>query len=719
MSPSTTTTSVPKRVVLLRRPLRALSRYFSGLLDRVRPSETTTLLFTAILVGAVTGLAAILFIQLIDGITVVGFGWIPELLPATGRWWLIVVPALGGLVAGPIIARFAREAKGHGVPEVMQALALNRGVIRPRVAVAKIVASSFCIGTGGSAGREGPIVQVGSTLGSTIGQLLRLSEERVRNLVACGAAAGVAATFNAPIAGVAFAMEVLAGDLGLGILSNVVLSSVTASIVSQHFLGDEHAFRMPAYDLNSPVEILFYAVLGGLAALVGVAFIRVLYRSEDLFDNWRGVPLWLKPAIGGLLLGLVAFVYPMALQHAPDVGADQARSALPLIENIPHVFGSGFSTIEQALGGPQPWALLAALIVLKMVATSLTLGSGNSGGVFAPSLFMGAMTGGLFGVGVNALFPELAPHPGAYALAGMAAVFSAAARAPLTAILIAFEMSHDYAVILPLMATTIAATMLASRLHPESIYSLKLVRRGIRLLKGRDVDVMDSVLVRDIMNRRPPTVPPTMTLGELEHYFIANHRHGVVVVDDAGDLVGIVTLQDLAQAKSEADWEDGAVGDVMIRTLLTAYPDETMGAALGRMAARDVGRLPVVDRENPKRLVGLIRRPDLARAYQRGLIGRQELRERSTQRHLSTGTGTEPLELVVEAGSEVAGQRVRDLELPPGVLLTTRRRGAVQQLLHGKDILEVGDTVRALAEPGVVDAVRGAFAGGRTADAHE
>ena len=697
-----------KASVEFRRPIRAISRFLSGLLDRARPSPTTTLLITAIVVGCLTGLAAILFVYLIGWITDLSFSELPELLPGLGRGWLIVIPVVGGLLGGPIIARFAPEAKGHGVPEVMQSLALNRGVIRPRVAIAKIVASSLCLGTGGSAGREGPIVQVGSTLGSMIGQLFRLSADRVRNLVACGAAAGVAATFNAPIAGVAFAIEVLSGELGLGVLSNVVISAVAASVVSQSLLGPGHAFDVPHYTLTNPLEILFYAGLGVFSAIIGVAFIRVLYFSEDRFDGWKSIPQWLKPAIGGLLLGGVAYVYPFLLQYR-GLADDVTQAGLPVAENIPHIFGSGFAAIEAALSGPLPWELLGALVILKMLATSLTLGSGNSGGVFAPSLFMGAMLGGLFGLGIDALFPAMQLQPGAYALAGMAAVFSAAARAPLTAILIAFEMSNDYAMILPLMATTITATVVAARFHPESIYTLKLVRRGIRLTMGRDIDVMDGVRVGDIMSRDPPTVSASMLLGDVERFFISSHRHGVMVIDDANRLVGVLTLQDLAHAKQHEDWEELPAREVMIRTLLTAHPDDTMGDALQRIAVRDIGRLPVVDANDPTRLLGIIRRQDIVRAYHRGLIGRQELRDRAVQQRVAGAGITELVELHVRADSTAAGKRVRDLHLPEGVLLTTRRRGAGQQLLHGRDTLEVGDVVRALAEPQSVEALKGLF----------
>ncbi len=689
--------------------MRRWSHRFTHLVDKYQPSETTVLLLLSIVIGLVTGAAAVIFIDLIDWITNFSFGTIPETIASLGRWWIIIIPVVGSLISGPIIAFFASEAKGHGVPEVMQAMVLEGGRIRPRVAVAKIAASSVCIGTGGSAGREGPIVQVGSTFGSTLGQLFRMSDRRIRNLVACGAAAGIAATFNAPIAGVAFAIEVLAGDLAISVVSNVVISAVTAAIVSQAFLGSEPAFHIPTYAMKNPVEILFYVVLGLLAGLMGVLFIKVLYGMEDVFDDWKKMPMWVRPAIGALLLGVTGFVYPPILTK---LGIDPvlAKAGLPIIRNVPHIFGAGFDTIEAALTGPLPWILLISLLFLKLLATALTLGSGNSGGVFAPALFMGAMLGGLFGLGVDMAFPQYAINPGAYALAGMAAVFVGAARAPLTAILIAFEMSNDYKVILPLMTATIIALVVAHRIHPESIYTLKLARRGLRLRFGRDVDVLDGVMVSEVMTKNPPTINENLTMGELEDYFMRTHHHGVMVVDGRGNLSGVITLQDLDRCLSNReDCRDIRIKDVMVKSMLTAYPDESIGDALHRMAARDVGRMPVVDRNDPKKLLGAVRRNDIARAYQRGILRRDALSERANLLRASRSGGTEFIELRVEPGSSAAGKKVKDLTLPEGVLLTTRFHENEHHLLHGNDVLSPGDVVLALAEPEYVDQVTALF----------
>ncbi|MGC8880171.1 MAG: chloride channel protein, partial [Anaerolineae bacterium] len=298
--------------MFVRSQLTSLRACAGQWLDRWQLSETAMLFGTALFVGLATGLGAVLFIQLIALVQKTLFGSLDLFTPLLGRLPLIIAPTLGGLLAGPIITFFAREAKGHGVPEVMAAIALRGGRIRARVAAAKIIASALCIGSGGSAGREGPIVQVGSAIGSAVGQLLGLSEARIKNLVACGAAAGIAATFNAPIAGVTFAMEIILGELHMGHLGNVILSAVAASTIARIFLGNRPAFYIPGYDVRSPAEVALYAALGVLAALAGIGFIRILYWFEGRFDRWH-FPDMLKPAVGGLMLGVLAFVYPVTL----------------------------------------------------------------------------------------------------------------------------------------------------------------------------------------------------------------------------------------------------------------------------------------------------------------------------------------------------------------------------------------------------------------------
>ena len=428
-------------------------------------SDSGITIITALLVGIGAGLGAVLFRKLIELFQMMSFEKLGPALSSISPLHLIIIPSIGGLIIGPLIYFFAREAKGHGVPEVMEAVALRGGRIRPQVAIVKALASSICIGTGGSVGREGPIVQIGSALGSTIGQVLNLSNERVRTLVACGAAGGIAATFNAPIAGAIFAIEVILGRLHSVYFGAVVISSVTASVIAQVIEGDARAFIVPEYSLVSPWELLFYALLGILAAIGAIGFTRLLYYSED---QWEKIPVpeYIKPAIGGIILGVIGILTFK-------------------VDGFPRVSGVGYDSITAILFGELTLRVALLLFIIKIIATVTTLGSGGSGGVFAPSLFMEAMLGGGFGHIVNQFFPEISAPAGAYALVGMAAFFSGAARAPVTAILILFEMTGDYDIILPLMLTTVISTFFSQIISRETIYTLKLSRRGSILSKGR------------------------------------------------------------------------------------------------------------------------------------------------------------------------------------------------------------------------------------------
>ena len=395
-------------------------------LGKFSQSSNISRIVIALLVGLCTGVGAVIFRYLINFFGFIGFTWVPTVFPFLGDLVFILIPALGGLIVGLLIYYFAQEAKGHGVPEVMEAVALRGGKIRPIVALVKSLASAISIGSGGSVGREGPIVQIGSSIGSTLGQKLHMSEDMIRVLVACGAAGGIAATFNAPIAGVIFALEVILGEFSIRYFSLVVISSVASSVIGQAVFGDVPAFLIPVeYGIKSLWEFAFYPVLSVVAALVGVLFVRSLYWSEDLFGKWKSVPEWSKPMFGGVLLGGLALFYPMV------TGV--------YWKDYPQIFNVGYDVIESALAGNLVIGVAAALLMLKLIATIITLGSGGSGGVFAPSLFMGAMVGTVFELGIRSVFPTIIAPPGAYALIGMAATFTAAAHAPITAVLILFE----------------------------------------------------------------------------------------------------------------------------------------------------------------------------------------------------------------------------------------------------------------------------------------
>jgi CIC family chloride channel protein len=640
-------------------------------LDRLQVSEEIVLTGTAILVGLLTGVGTLIFIWLIERFGA-GFGWMRDQLTQIHPWGAALIPALGGLVAGPLIHAFAREAKGHGVPEVMQAIALRGGRIRPAVVVVKATASAACISSGGSAGREGPIVQIGSALGSVIGQIAHLSDERIRNLVACGSAAGIAATFNAPIAGVIFALEVILDEFTTRYFATVVISAVTASIVSQSVLGETPAFAIPAYGLAHPVDLLIYAGLGLLAPLLAWLFVTSLYWFEDLFDDWR-FPEWLKPAVGGMLVGVVGLSAPRAL-------------------------GTGFAGIEAALHNELALGAMAGLVLAKLIATDFTLGSGNSGGVFAPALFMGAMLGGTFGDLVNRVVPDLTGPVGAYALVGMAAVFAGAAHAPMTAMIIVFEMSGDYQLILPLMLATGISTVLSQRIRQYSIYTLKLSRRGIHLEHGRDIDVMQGVTVGEAMTTDVDVVPLSMPLEELAAEFARTHHHGFPVIDAAGDLAGVVSIQDLDRALAEGEIVGKTVVDIATtQALLVTYPAEPMWEALRRLGTRAVSRLPVVEREGSRRLVGVVRRSDIIRAYNNAIVKRAHHQHRVETLRLGKLDSAAFVQVEIPPGSPVVGQRVSEIQLPEECLIVSVRRGRKLHVAHGYTLIQAGDQMMVFA----------------------
>ena len=660
---------------------------------RIDVQSTAVLMTLAIIVGLGTGLAAVLFIKAIGLVTNFSFQQgLPQLLAFMGPAWIIVVPILGALIAGPLIAFWAIEAKGHGVPEVLTAIVLRGGRIRPRVALVKSIASTFCIGSGGSAGREGPIVQVGAALGSTAAQILGLGTERTITLVACGAAAGIAATFNAPIAGVVFAMEVILGEFTTHYFGMVVVSAVAASIVSRHFLGTNPAFVVPSYELVSAGELPFYVVLGVLAALLGWAFVGILYTLEDRFDTWH-VPDAVKPAAGAVVVGLTALLYPQAL-------------------------GTGLSSIGQALQGALPWTLLLALVFAKLLATSFTLGSGNSGGIFSPSLFMGAMLGGAFGYWVHALFPAFTGGVGAYALVGMAAVFAAAAHAPLTAFLIVFEMSGDYRLILPLMITVGLSTLISQRLRRYSIYTLKLMERNVPLERDRDVDIMRGLRVGEVMTHDPDVIYGDATLQDLADALIQTRHHGFPVLDRDEHVLGIVTYDDLKLATAEGAGQGLTVADITNRDVVTVYPEDSLSKALMMMSGRELGRLPVVDPQNPTHLVGLLRREDIVRAYRHAILHKLETQHENESLSLGHLTHTEVFQIPLAAGMAAVGQRIRDLQLPPQVLIISVRRDDVVLIPHGETLLQPGDTVVALTQMDVADELRRILVSGNQAPAN-
>ena len=641
--------------------------------------ESVVIFLTALLVGVGAGLGAVLFRRLINIFQNLFYVQIASLLKNIWPYHLLIIPALGGLIFGPLIYRFAREAKGHGVPEVMEAVALRGGRIRPRVAIVKSLASALCIASGGSVGREGPIAQIGSALGSAVGQFFNLSDERIRNLVACGAAGGIAATFNAPIAGSIFALEIILGQLHAVYFGAVVISAVTADVIAHIFEGDLRAFSVPEYILVSPWELIGYAVLGLLAAVTAVGFTRLLYLMEDIWDKFQ-IPEYIKPMFGGLILGGIGILTPK-------------------LSGYPRIFGVGYETISEALSGNLTLQLTLGLLLLKSLATVITLGSGGSGGVFAPSLFMGAMLGEAFGQVANLIFPAITAPPGAYALVGMAAFFSGAAHAPVTSILILFEMTGNYQIILPLMLATVVSTLFSRAISQESIYTLKLTRRGVHLQEGKDIDVMQNVKVGEAMSTEIDVVPLGMPLDELRQVFESSHHHGFPVVDGQGKVAGIVTIQDYEKALEPGSSALKTVADIATReSLLVAYEDEPMWSALRKLGLRDVGRLPVVKREDPGQLVGVVRRKDIIQAYNLAIIKRSQHQSKVDVERLSKLIDADFFQVEIPLEANVVGCQIQKINLPEECLIVSIHRGRKLYIAHGSSTLEAGDRLTVFAQ---------------------
>ena len=524
----------------------------------------------ALVVGIGAGFGAVAFRWLIFAVTWLATGYqqfgqqgrVPSLhLPWLGIGFFLVIPVVGGLLYGPLIQRFAREARGHGVPEVMLAVAENGGRIRPQVSIVKALASALCIGTGGSVGREGPIVQIGSAFASSLGQVIKMSESRLRIIVACGAAGGIAATFNAPLTGVLFAFEIILRELSLDALFATILSAVTADLISRAFFGSAPFFSQIPHDLSITHDssYLLIGLLGILAGLIGVGFKTFLYGLEDVADRWwKGRPEWAKPVVGGVALGGLLLV-------------------------LPQMYGVGYPVMNEIIAGHYVLWFVLVLMVGKIVASSLTLSIGGSGGVFAPSLFIGAAGGMAFGVIAHHLFGPVVGPPAIYAVVAMGGVFAAAAQAPLTAIASVVEMTGNFSLILPVMLASGIAAAVSKRFSYGSIYTTKLLRRGIDIERPKASGVLQGLTVADVMQPLPlgvrtelmPQAPARTPLGVTDRAQwealvgpVTVTRQPQTLMSDETleqalrqlDLYGLVGLPVLTPDRASSHWLDDAPG---------------------------------------------------------------------------------------------------------------------------------------------------------------
>jgi len=653
---------------------------------RLRTSETTGPLALSLVVGMVAGGAAValrwgvdagtwLFQKRLGGDIGEVLSWIS---PSLGGLWPVCVVAFGGLCAGLISRIFAPEAQGHGVPEVLAAILRDGGRIKGRVALVKLVASAFTIGSGGSAGKEGPIVQIGAAAGSRLAQWLRLSDRLIILGAACGAAGGISATFNAPMAGVLFVLEVVLRRFTTRYFGLVVISSLTATVTMRAMSGAgdyPHFIVAQQYEPVGLTDLLLFMALGLVCALGARFMIAAMDHADHLFSRGISSMMW-RPAAGGLLAGAAACVAPLVMGS----GYEAIREALSLEQ------AASDARISLALG-------LFALFVAKVCATAFTVGSGGSGGVFVPALFAGASLGGAFGVAAEWIAPGQVSPPGAYALVGMSALFAASAHAPMTGIILLVELTDNYGIILPLMGATVLATFASQRISPFSIYTSRLRDRGIELHEPAEVNLMDAVTVSEAMDEVFDRVSDQVPLTDLIEIFQRSHERGYPVVNATGDLVGIVALRDVEEAILRGrNPETTTTGDICTRRVVVCRPDQTLTEALSMFGGHGFGRIPVIDPENPKRVIGMLRRGNILNAYldiwrrsEKAAVRDELVRITREQQAMTLVTA------VVGMGAPAAFRTLRELRFPEGTLVGAIRRGHETLMPKGDTIIHPGD----------------------------
>ena len=561
-------------------------------------------------IGLIAGLIAYLLYHLIGLFTNIAFygKWSATFRSAQFThlgWWVIPIPVIGGLIVGVMAKYGSPKIKGHGIPEAMEAVLVNRSRIQPRVAILKPISAAIAIGTGGPFGAEGPIIQTGGAIGSLVGQVLHTTAAERKVLLACGAAAGMSATFNTPIAGVILAIELLLFEFKSRSFIPLVVASTLATAVHMQLLGKGPMFAVAAMDFDVPRALPFYLLLGVICGLAAVGFTRLLYWVEDLFEKLPVDELW-WPAIGALGLGIIGYF-------------------------VPRVFGVGYDTIGDILNGNLILTTLIVVMTAKAAALVISLGSGTSGGLLAPMFMSSAAMGGALAKAFNWIVPSAHLSPGAFALVAMGAVFGAASRAAFSFIIFAFEITRDYNSVLPLMLVSVIADGISMLLMPNaSIMTEKLTRRGLRIQQDYEIDVLEHTLVSETMDREAPTIAADAKLSEISNRIVRNDpaigRHqAMLVVDSEGKLSGVITRGDILRGLDQDP--NMTVLEASSRDIVVTYPDETLSAAVAKMLRYNVGRLPVVKRGDEGQVVGYLGRPGIMAARIRRL-DEESVRER-------------------------------------------------------------------------------------------
>ena len=567
------------------------------------PFRIVLISFLAAGVGLLSGIVAYILYKLIGLFTNLFFfhEFSTRFLSVGGHhlgWWVILVPVIGGLIVGVMAKYGSSKIKGHGIPEAMEAVLANRSRIEPKVAILKPISAAIAIGTGGPFGAEGPIIQTGGALGSLVGQVLHTTAVERKVLLACGAAAGMSATFNTPIAGVILAIELLLFEFKSRSFIPLVIASTLATAVHMQLLGPGPMFQVGQVDFGIPHALPFYLVLGPLCGIAAILLSKALYWVEDLFEKLPVDELW-WPAIGALGLGIIGCF-------------------------VPRVLGVGYDTIGAILNGELAWKLLLLVMIAKFAALVISLGSGTSGGLLAPTFMSSAAMGGLFAMIGNYVFPHAHLSPAAFALVAMGAVFGAASRATFSFIIFAFEITRDYNSVLPLMLVGVIADGIAMLFMPRSsIMTEKLARRGLRVHQDYEADVLTQVTVAETMEKNPPVIAAGTKVGEVAER-IARHdpevaRYDALLILDDDKLLGIVTRGDILRALDKDSTGMTTVEQAGSTTLVVTYPDELVSEAAAKMLHQDVGRLPVVERGNERNAVGYLGRAAILAARTRRL----------------------------------------------------------------------------------------------------
>jgi len=563
-------------------------------------SESNIELILACLVGIGAGFASVFFRYLHHQIHFLCFEIIYPWLSTYSIYLLPLIPMMGAVILIPFSLRYPGEINGYGMPRFLISVHLRGGMIKTRQIFIKIFTSALTIGTGGSAGVEGPIAQIGGAVGSSIGRFFEMGSHRLKVLVACGSAAGIAAQFNAPLAGVLFAQEiVMVGVFHLQTFGVIVISSGLATAISRAYYTSEPTFKLLEYEFIGYYEFAFYILMGLLIGVMAYLFIKLFFSVSDRFARLK-LHAQVKPILGAFIMGLLGLVH---------FG----------------VMGDGYSFINDAIKSPEVLTIqaIALLAILKMIATSITLGSGNVGGVFAPCLFIGAMIGAVFGWCVDLVFPSIGIEPGSYAMVGMGAFLAAATHSPLTSIFLLFEITGNYQIIIPIMFASVIGVMVARSLCAESLDSMELSRNGIYLHKGTEANVLNSIQVATVMVREFEKLQETMSFAEFMAYFPGSKAQYYPIVNAEGDLTGVVSFQDIREIMLEEGLEYVVVMKDLAETdLITLFPGDNLTKAIRKFGIKDIAAIPVVSPEDPKKLLGVLNRKDVIDTYNKAILMR-------------------------------------------------------------------------------------------------